>query len=414
MRVEASGWKKHSMNILFLYNGPVEPVKGGIERVTAVLASYFETKGHRIYFLGLKRSDSSKDNRQYYLPDSSAVNKKANARHFRLFLKEKNIDIVINQGGLDPKCSELAYHCRDMYIILISVIHNSLLASIENFSSAYAGRFQKLKLKWLLPLTDYLWVKNILLCLYWLKYEKHYKTLCKKSNKVILLSEKFKKELDFFTGNRLQKNVIGISNPVSFSPAIGDNNPQSRKKELLYVGRIDFSQKRVDLLLIIWGNLYRQFPGWLLRIVGGGEQLPEAMRLSSQLGLENVYFEGFQDPRKYYKNASLFCMTSSYEGFGIVLVEAMQYGVVPLAFNSYLSVTDIIDDQINGILISPFDTAMYVSCLTQLMENETLREEYSREAVKKSKEFSIEKIGGIWCSLFNDLKNDHAGLIMDM
>jgi glycosyltransferase involved in cell wall biosynthesis len=412
--VEAFGWKNAIMNILFLYDGVIDPTRGGIERVTSVLASFLETKGYNVYFLGLKSINSTKDSRQYYLPDTSVIDKRSNIQYFMLFLREKNIQIVINQGGLVPKISRLAYHCRDMNVILISVIHNSLLASIKNFSSAYASRFQGRGVKWLLPFTDHTWLKNGLLQLYRLKYSRHYSALCKKSDKVVLLSGKFREELDFFTGRRLKDNVIGISNPVSFLPNSGNNKHREKRKELLYVGRIDFSQKRVDLLLKIWERLHGQFPDWSLRIVGGGKQLTEAIRLSAQLGLKNIYFEGFQDPQKYYQNASLFCMTSSYEGFGIVLVEAMQYGVVPLAFNSYLSVTDIIEDHVDGILVPPFDITMYLSALKHLMENETLRKEYSKAAVKKTKEFSVEKIGGIWISLFDSLTKNRARPIADL
>jgi glycosyltransferase involved in cell wall biosynthesis len=399
------------MNILFLYSANIDPIRGGIERVTDVLASCFEKKGHNVYFLGLKPYTKADDVRQYYLPDPRAAANVLNIQYFLSFLQDKKIGIVINQEGLNPKVSGMAYHCRDMHIILISVIHNSLLASIKNFQSAYADRFQKWGIKWLLPLTGRRWVKNGLLYLYQLKYKNHYSALCEKSNMVVLLSAKFKEELEFFTGKALKNNVMGIPNPVSFvinDP--GNADFQNKRKELLYVGRIDFSQKRVDLLLKIWQKLDRQFPDWSLRIVGGGRQLPEAKQLSSLLKLKNVYFEGFQDPCVYYQNASLFCMTSSYEGFGIVLVEAMQYGVVPFAFNSYLSVTDIIDDGINGILVPPFDTAIYAASLAALMENKTLRNEYSKAAIKKAEEFSVEKTGAAWTSLFGNMENNRTKL----
>jgi hypothetical protein len=62
---------KGVINILFLYGGIIDPIRGGIERVTSVLASYFEAKGHKAYFLGLKSTGSTEDDRQYYLPDSA-------------------------------------------------------------------------------------------------------------------------------------------------------------------------------------------------------------------------------------------------------------------------------------------------------------------------------------------------------
>jgi glycosyltransferase involved in cell wall biosynthesis len=382
------------MNILFLYGSTIDPIKGGIQRVTNVLSSYFETRGLKIYYLGLKKTSQIVDDRQYYLPDSTVFNTNENRQFFLSFLKEKSIDIVINQGGLDPKSSELAYYAHQVNgVKLISAVHNSMLASIKNFSSAYASRLYHFKR--LLRYTDSKWIKSILLGLYKQKYKKHYITLCKNSDAVVLLSEKFKEELAFFTESLSLDNVVGIPNPVSFS----ETKWQEKKKELLYVGRIDFAQKRVDLLLEIWSKLYEEYPDWLLRIVGDGS-LDETIQLASKLQLRNIYFEGFKNPQIYYQNASLFCMTSSFEGFGIVLVEAMQYGLVPFAFNSYLSVTDIIDNQINGVLIPPFDINKYVYELKQFMQDESMHIQFSEAAIKKSKEFSLDVIGNKWISLF--------------
>lgn len=57
--------------------------------------------------------------------------------------------------------------------------------------------------------------------------------------------------------------------------------------------------------------------------------------MAHKLNLKNISFEGFQEPEPYYARSSLFCLTSTFEGFGLVLAEAMQHGCVPLAFDSY-------------------------------------------------------------------------------
>jgi glycosyltransferase involved in cell wall biosynthesis len=393
------------MNILFLYRNTIDPILGGVERVTHILASWFATKEYTTYFLGLEKNSSIIDTRQYYLPSSKSFCVAENIQSFLFFLKEHTIDIVINQGGIGPQTSELAYYAHELDVKLISVIHNSLLASIKNFSFAYADRFHRLGINFLLPITDYSLIKNILMTLYKWKYKDHYRALCKNSDLVILLSEKYKEELGFFTKNVISSNIIGLSNPVSFDTYNGEKY-LNKKKELLYVGRIDFSQKRVDLLLRIWSKLYQEFPDWSLNIVGGGIQLPEAIQLSSDLKLKNISFKGFQDPRVYFENSSLFCMVSSFEGFPMVLVEAMQYGVIPFTFNSFLSITDIIDDQVNGVLISPFDTDEYISELKRFMRDDDLRSSFSKRSIIKSKDFSIDKIGNKWISLFDRLKTN--------
>ncbi len=76
-------------------------------------------------------------------------------------------------------------------------------------------------------------------------------------------------------------------------------------------------------------------------------------------GIPNIRFVGYQDPLPYQLESSISCMTSLYEGWGMVLTEAMQCGAVPIAFNSFASVTDVIDHGRNGILVKPFSIKQY-------------------------------------------------------
>lgn len=385
------------MNILFLYGSSIDPIKGGIQRVTYVLSQFFEKKNHKIFFMSLAKSkhDSLLAN-QFFLPICSECTSTENIMFLNSFIKKKNINIVINQAGIDPKMSRLAYRVKQDNVKLISCIHNSLLASIKNFSSAYAVKAQKYYCSWLLPVTNISIIKRVLLQIYRMKYREHYNELCDNSDKVVLLSDKFREELSFFVPQEKMDKVTAIPNPVSF---VEKRQKIKKEKILLYVGRIDSSQKRVDLLLEIWNRLYHKYRDWSLMIVGGGEEL-EIMKQKAQIfDLQRIYFEGFQDPKSYYEKSGLFCMTSSFEGFGIVLVEAMYYGVVPVAFNSFLSITDIIDDKINGFLVEPFNLDQYTQVLSVLMENDQLREEISYSSIEKSNFFSLETIGQQWLNL---------------
>lgn len=386
------------MNILFLYSSTINPQVGGVERVTFTLANYFESKGYKVLFLALTDRYSKNDERQFLLPDPTSLDSPKNIMFFRSFLLEKSIDFVVNQGGTSPEISKLAYCCKFEGIKLISVVHNSLLATIKNFSSAYKSNFDKIGISWLLPYTDSKILKNLLLKFYKQKYGKHYKALCKESDYVFLLSEKYKEELMFFMDGLSIDNVFGIPNPVSFNEIV----KIKKKKEILYVGRINTSQKRVDLLLQIWGLLDDRFADWSLKIVGDGEELESMKVLSSKLNLQNVYFYGFRDPKQFYETASIFCMTSSFEGLPMTLIEAMQYGVIPVVFNSFLSTTDIIDDQVNGCLIRPFDINEYVNTLSKLMSSQEELERYSRAAEEKIKVFDLSIVGEQWLNILGN------------
>src|SRR5690606_21250430 len=127
-------------------------------------------------------------------------------------------------------------------------------AKIIHFSSSQKGRFTKLNLDFLLPLTDIKWVKKLLLLIYKFKYRAHFKELCEKSDRVVLLSETFRDEFLFFTGrNWFEHKITAISNPCSFSLA-SDYKRQKKEKTLLFVGRLAFGSKRVDLLIEIWNK----------------------------------------------------------------------------------------------------------------------------------------------------------------
>ncbi len=222
--------------------------------------------------------------------------------------------------------------------------------------------------------------------------------LVKIADKFVLLSEKFFPEFPPF--KTFPHKIAGISNPATFEapPSV-----PAKQKEILFVGRIKFEQKRPDFLLKIWAKLENRFPDWKLKIVGTGSDEAELKRLSQTLGLKNVDFEGFQSPQKYYERAAIFAMTSAYEGFGMVLVEAAAFACVPVAFNSFASVTDIISDNENGVLVPAFDLEKYAEKLAELMENPSLRERLGNAAKSGVSRFSAPKIAEKWESLFFEI-----------
>ena len=99
---------------------------------------------------------------------------------------------------------------------------------------------------------------------------------------------------------------------------------------------------------------------WKLKIVGHGKMESWYKSLVIHYGLQRVFFEGTKNPEPYYNEASIFMMTSSFEGWGLTLTEAQQYGCVPLAFHSFASLTDIITDKVNGFAIPNDDISLYI------------------------------------------------------
>ena len=114
-----------------------------------------------------------------------------------------------------------------------------------------------------------------------------------------------------------------------------------KENTVLFVGRIDNRSKKIFTLLDIWENI--DIDDWKLVIVGDGPDKKEVEKKANKI--KNIEMVGFKVPDEYYKKASIFCMTSIFEGFPMSLTEAMQNGCVPIIFGSFPAAYDIIKDQ---------------------------------------------------------------------
>lgn len=384
------------MNILFLFPDILCSATGGVQRVSLFLSDYFESRGCKTYFLSLwNLKDYSTLSKQYVLPNKKNVLSSENIIFFKKFLFDKQIDVVLNQAGMDSVTSNLSYIAHELKIPIVSAIHTSPLANSKYYHLIYPNRFTG-------KICKYLRLNYVMAYFFKMKYKSHFNNLLKKSDSVVLLSDKFKNELQFLAGNNYIYKVISISNPITVEYKQAFTSRNEKIKEVIYVGRFDHC-KKIENLLYIWRKVYKNNPDWYLTLVGDGPTFDAVNKLAKKMKLENIRFEGFQMPENYYKRASILCMTSIYEGWGLVLVEAMYNEVVPMAFNSYASADEIIDDKENGYLITPFDINEYSTKLHMLMNNDRLRRGMSFNAKKKSLKFSIDTIGEQWISHFDNL-----------
>lgn len=386
------------MNILYIYSSNINPTRGGVQRVTKVLCDAFRKEGHKCYYLSAQPSNEDIEY-QHILP-GSAILSTENVDFMRHFLQEKSIDVVVNQDGLNKIMTQLVHKSCYGKAKIFTVAHNSLLAPCASFTIVRYSLFKKLHLAWMLPLFKIQVVKKIMNAIYRKKYLQHYRDIMTYSNKLVLLSNAYKNELEFFVPEYPKDKVCTIFNPCTVEH---DNSEVFEKRKVcLYVGRISFSQKRNDILLQIWKEIEPKHPDWVLKIVGEGEDLPALKQMAKDLKLNNVFFEGFQSPEPYYREASIFCLTSAYEGFPLVLAEAMSYGVVPIAFNSFGAVCDCISNEQDGLLIEPFRLDEYIDKLDSLICDTIIWNKYSRNSIYKSTVFYIDSILNKWKKDFAD------------
>lgn len=400
--------RKEIRNICFQTNGGVNHRFGGLDRVTEILADYFERRGFNVYYLSFIYRSGTENDRQYYLPNSKKLKSKENIRFYNDFLKKKNIDVLINQEG-------------NVDIILPCLLENRpLLFTALHFAPNYIPDyyfFNKIS-KLEVPAFFKEILKKTLICTglnnYFLqclrkKLQQNYYKQIQCCDCFILLSEYFKKDLSFFFPKQLPCNVIAINNPATFS--LDKNNVDLFRKQnvLLYVGRLEIGQKRLDLLLKIWKKISLKNKDWKLKIVGEGPDRTFLEQMVVDLKIERVSFEGQQNPRIYYEEASIFCLTSGCaEGWGMVLVEAQTYGCIPIVFNSYSSVYDIISNEKSGFIIDELNEDEYENKILTLMGCSQLRDKMAMNCIEQAKHFSIERIGEQWIDLFTSNINKRS------
>jgi glycosyltransferase involved in cell wall biosynthesis len=393
------------MNILIANTQEFNPHIGGVERVSSFLASEFQRLGHNIFFLACIKSPYSKEYQpvvlQTLLKDNIEFNSSKNIREFCSLLIEYKIDIIVNQAGNIKKFSSLCFEAAKVYkhAKVISVIHIDPIykfKSLFDFSPSILFSHKKYKI-----------LAHLLFLPYWLLKTYYsesnlYNYIYNKSDKVVLLSDSFKKNFKTITRLTSYTKLTAISNPFPFRmPLI----PEENRKEniILYVGRIDYWHKRVDKILDIWSKLALEFPSWTLDIVGNGPIKEELLEIVKINKIERVNFFDFSDPFEFYKRSKIFCMTSNYEGLPMVLIEASYFGCIPIAFKSFPSLPDIIENGVNGYMIKRNNISDYKQILRLLMKDELLQKKIEGATINIPNKFQSKIIVKQWISLFEEL-----------
>lgn len=196
-------------------------------------------------------------------------------------------------------------------------------------------------------------------------------------------------------------NVHVISNPSSFIPTeISDCS----NKQVIAVGRY-VHQKGFDRLISAWKKIVQKYPDWKLKIYGDGGMREQLQQQVKELGLEqNCFLEhSVPDIAQKYLESSIFVLSSRYEGFGLVIVEAMSSGIPVVSFACPCGPRDIISNGQDGFLIPEGDETGLIEKIELLIKSEPLRKKMGQNAQKKSNDYRIENIGMQWIRLFESL-----------
>lgn len=228
-------------------------------------------------------------------------------------------------------------------------------------------------------------------------YDFHYKI--RKYDQIVTLTYEDKE-----TNWKGWKNVSVIPNPSTFHT---DQTSSLSEKKVISVGRLT-PQKNYASLIRAFKNVTEKHPDWILEIYGDGPQEVELKSLITQLNLEkHVFLKGFSSNVKdVMTNASIFALSSVFEGFGLVIVEAMACGLPVVSYACPCGPKDIISEEKDGFLINVNDEVALANKINTLIENKDLQKQMSNAAITKAEKYKIENITSIWMNLFNILRHE--------
>lgn len=396
---------------------------GGAERVGVNLANGFISYGHQVFIITEthQKVNYHVDKKVIVLPfnkqKKGKINKWYNATlNIRRYAKQEKPDVII---GIMEVCTLVSFVATlGMSIPIIMTEHNSFERPVSA-SLSYRKRIFKF------------WVNKL------------YKN-------ITVLTEADK----LYIGTRLKKITV-MPNPLFLTPI---KEIPNKEKNVLAAGRVDdWHYKGFDILLQAWSKIisneqleisnydYSQDgkpSHWWLKIAGDGnkESFEYLMNLLPDGEWKNlndndddndnksavwrsekyrIEFLGFRkDIEELYKKSSIFVLSSRYEGFGLVLIEAMSQGCAPIACDYKGRQAEIlspsgdekrktkneksgIEITENGILCEPDNVEALASALKKMMEDEKYREQAQRMAVKRSHYYTLENIITKWENLIN-------------
>lgn len=198
-------------------------------------------------------------------------------------------------------------------------------------------------------------------------------------------------------------NVEVIPDPLAFD--IDKVSPLTNKR-VIAVGRYVY-QKGFDILLQAWAKIEKRHNDWELAIYGMGDRTPyECLVEELHIDRNRCHLNGpTDDIKQEYLNSSLFVFSSRFEGFGMVLIEAMACGLPVISFDCPCGPKDIVRHQEDGLLVPSGDVAELSDAIHQLLSDDALRHEMVKKAIVNVRRFQINEIADRWRFLFDEVKS---------
>lgn len=196
-------------------------------------------------------------------------------------------------------------------------------------------------------------------------------------------------------------NIRVIPNAANF---IAQKYSDCSEKGVIAVGRLDY-QKSFDRLIMVWEKVHEKMPDWRLDIFGQGEWKEMLQGMIDERGLQDcVRLNGpTKDIGKEYAESSMLVMSSHYEGFPMVMIEAMACGLPAVCFDFKCGPRDIIQPEENGLVVPDGDIDGLAEAMIRLMKDEEMRKRMGKNAKRVVETYSEERVMGLWEDLYEEI-----------
>lgn len=385
---------------------------GGVNQTTVALTTYFTQQCGINCYLGFFENIPQKFELLPLFKGRILLNRHFDKEAFAKFLRDNRIDIVqvnfLKRHNLVvmPQLYEVAHQCGAKVIYAFHMCPGFQIHTYGSFSRASYGWLYRDNAiaetkKWLLTVTQKLWLpigRRML--------QSKYRTPYECADKVVVLSKYYYAPYLYFAGHKQSAKMTAIGNSLRFNTYATDTDIANKEKTIIVVARFDEDTKRISLALKAWRQIEKdpRFADWKLQLVGDGRDMPYYRHIVNKWQLQRVEFTGLQNPQEYYRRASLFLMTSTAEGWPMVLMEATQMGLPVVAMDSFGSLHDIIEDGYNGSIVPNNNLSAFANAMKTLMSDDIKRAEMAKHAVESSNRYEIQKNVALWMQLFNELQ----------
>lgn len=361
------------MKKICFFIGDIER-SGGTERVTTLVANALSTAGYDVTILSLYHGKKS------FFPLNENVNLNALFEH-NVSMKKNFIPCV--------------YKLRK-YVKKNSIHSLILVDSILTIFAVPALAYMKLQ------------------CICWEHfnynvdlgsiYRVYGRKLAAKYCQVVVTLTERDKSLWIDNIKNMKANIVAINNPNPYSNQT--HLASQSHKRVLAVGRLT-QQKGFDLLIQSWAKIAKKnsVVNWKLSIVGSGEDYDKLMNLIKTLNVQDSVeiFPATQNIAEFYQHSSVYCLSSRYEGFPMVLLEAQNYGLPIVAFDCDTGPAELIEHGITGYLVKNQDMNELADLLEQmLILDECYYNNMSKNVLNNSIKYHINNILPKWIAILEN------------